>query len=230
VPPHLFVRDIADPEIVGDDLHHADRVLRLRNGERVTVGDGAGNWRQCAWRIGGRPEPDPDIHHDPRPTPSLAVGFALTKGDKPSVVVQKLTECGVDRILPLIAERSVVRWDTAKAGAAVQRWKRVAREAAMQSHRTWLPAIEEIADFRTVINGEPAALAHMGGAALASTHTCILIGPEGGWTEAELDGAATVRLGSQVLRADTAAVAAGVLLNALRDRIVQPPLPTNSQA
>ena len=74
--------------------------------------------------------------------PGLTVAFAPTKGERPEWVVQKLTELGVDRIVPLISERSVVRWAGERGAGAVERLRRVAREAAAQSRRVWLPDVE----------------------------------------------------------------------------------------
>src|SRR4051812_45237865 len=109
---HLFVDPSAGEalaetlDIGGEDGHHLIRVLRLRVGETVTVADGAGGWRPYALgaiapggavRLDATGEPGVE----PVMTPRLAVAFALTKGDKPELVVQKLTELGVDRILPV---------------------------------------------------------------------------------------------------------------------------------
>src|SRR3546814_2905207 len=78
---------------------------------------------------------DLEVAEVPAAAPELTVAFALVKGDKPELVVQKLTELGIDRIVPLRAERSVVRWDEAKAASALTRLRAIARAAAMQSHR-----------------------------------------------------------------------------------------------
>lgn len=222
MPAHLFVEDVEAPAVAGEDRHHAERVLRLRHGEAITVSDGRGRWRQAVWRPGAEPEPVTEVHLDAEPTPMITVGFALTKSDKGAQVVQKLTECGVDRILPLIAERSVVRWDEDKAATAVARWKKVAREAAMQSHRNWLPTVEPVTPFADAVTMRGVVLAHMDGAPLDRMSTFVLVGPEGGWAEAELAAWPCVRLSRSVLRAETAAVAAGVLLTGLRDGIVAP--------
>ena len=87
----------------------------------------------------------------------LTIGFALTKGDKPELVVQKLTELGVDRIVPFVAERSVVRWDDDKAARNVERWRAIAREAAAQAHRPWLPEVAEVRPFAEVVAAVGAA-------------------------------------------------------------------------
>jgi 16S rRNA (uracil1498-N3)-methyltransferase len=215
---HVFVDDVAAPALRDDDAHHLARVLRLRDGEAVTVSDGRGAWRLCAYN-GGALEPQADPQKAESPSPPVAIAFALAKGDKPELIVQKLTELGVDRIVPIAAARSVVRWDDAKAARNVARLDAVARAAAMQSRRAFLPAVEQVATLDEFLAGTPsAALAHPGEGAVAEDLQAIAVGPEGGWTDEE--AALTARhvdLGPTTLRAETAALAAGVLLTALRD-------------
>ncbi len=93
----------------------------------------------------------------------MTVAFSPVKGDRPEWAVQKLTELGVDRIVPLVAARSVVRWTGDRGAAVVERWRRVAREAAMQSRRAWLPAVEEAVAFGRAAAWPGAALAVGGG-------------------------------------------------------------------
>ncbi|MGH9281897.1 MAG: RsmE family RNA methyltransferase, partial [Acidimicrobiales bacterium] len=112
---HAFVADLDAPALDEDDHRHLERVLRLRPGQAVTVSDGDGRWRSCVWRPGGDLEPAGQVEVEPAPAPPVTVGFALTRGDRPEWVVQKLTEVGVDVIVPIRAARSVVRWDEAKA-------------------------------------------------------------------------------------------------------------------
>jgi 16S rRNA (uracil1498-N3)-methyltransferase len=99
----------------------------------------------------------------------------------------------------------------------------VAIEAAMQSRRTWLPTVEEVASFDDLV-GRPAgiALADLAGEAPSLDRPFLLVGPEGGWTPHELAGAPKVRLGPAVYRAETAALAAGIILAALREGLVKP--------
>lgn len=211
---HAFVADLAAPALDADDRHHLERVLRLGPGDPVTVADGNGSWRPC--RFGDDLEPVGEVVVDPPPAPAVTVAFTLVKGDRPEWTVQKLTELGVDVIVPMHTERSVVRWTGERAERHVARLRRVAREAAMQSRRSRLPRVEEVAAFAEVAVRPGALLAAPGGRAPAVGDAVVLVGPEGGWTDAELDGATTLGLGPTVLRAETAAVAAGVLLTALR--------------
>ena len=229
---HVFVADVDAPVIDDADRHHLERVLRLRPGEHVTVSDGAGAWRACVVGTGFVLEPAGEADRSERPRPELTVGFALVKGDRPEWIVQKLTECGVDRIVPFVAERSVVRWDGDKSARNAERLRRVAREAAMQSRRRWLPNVVDPVPFATavrLVKGVGGAVADAGaGEVVSLARPAVLVGPEGGWSgaeraSAEVNGLVAVRLGPQVFRAETAAVAAGVLLAALRDGVVAPP-------
>lgn len=196
-----------------DDRYHLERVLRLRAGDEVTVADGAGGWRQC--RFGPALEPVTEIARAPRPQPPVTVAFAPVKGARPEWAVQKLTEIGVDRIVPLLAARSVVRWPP--GGAHLVRLRRVAREAAVQSRRLWLPVVDDVVGFAAVAGRPGAALAHPGGRPPSLDRPVLLVGPEGGWDDAELASCdAQVGLGPRILRTETAAVVAGALLCALR--------------
>lgn len=203
-----------DPELSRADRHHLERVLRLATGDALTVGDGAGRWRPC--RFGPRLEPTGPVASVPAPEPALTVGFALVKGARPDLVVQKLTELGIDRIIAFRADRSVVRWDEAQAARAVQRWRRVARASVMQCRRLWLPSIDEVSDFDG-LDLAGTVMAVPNGRALAAGENAVLIGPEGGWTDRELlAGPPHVGLGPHVMRSETAAIAAGALLAARR--------------
>ena len=115
--------------------------------------------------------------------PELGVAFALVKGDRPELAVQKLTELGIDVIVPFVAERSVVRWDAERAARHHERLTRIAREAAMQCRRAWLPAVEVVTDFAGVAARSRAAITTVGGQKLDLTsHRLLLVGPEGGWS------------------------------------------------
>lgn len=220
--PHVFVADVAAPELNEDDRHHLERVLRVRAGEEVTVADGHGGWRVCELARGGVLDPVSEPETRPRPAPAITVAFALTKGEKPELAVQKLTEVGVDRIVPFIAGRSVVRWDEARAARNLERLRRVARESAMQSRRVYLPEVSDISDFRTVAALPGATLAEAGGAPPSLDRPVVLVGPEGGWTDDERGtGLPVSALGPHTLRAETAAIVAGTLLVALRKGLVQ---------
>lgn len=219
---HVFVDDVDAPRLSPGDSHHLARVLRLGPGAVVTVGDGAGRWRPGRMSEGDAVEPTGDIEADERPTPAITVAFALVKGDRPELTVQKLTEVGVDRIVPFVAERNVVRWDAAKADRQWGRLCDIARQAAMQCRRSWLPQVDRLASFAAVAALPGAAMADIGGAPPSLDRPVILVGPEGGWSPGErATRLPRVRLGPHVLRAETASITAGALLSALRDGTVR---------
>ena len=223
--PHVFVDDVEHPLLDEGDCHHLERVLRVRPGDPITVSDGRGRWRPCRMApVAGDavPEPAGPVIAVERPRPPLTIAFALTKGERPELTVQKLTELGVDRILLFTAARSVVRWDEGRGARNTERLRRVAREAAMQCRRVHLPEVDGVAAFATAAALEGAALAERDGGPPDLRHPTVLVGPEGGWDDAERAlGLPSVRLGTHVLRAETAAIAAGVLLTALRAETVR---------
>jgi 16S rRNA (uracil1498-N3)-methyltransferase len=218
----VFVADPGTPVLGRDDLHHLGKVLRLRPGEAVVASDGRGTWRLCRFRGGADEthalEPDGEAQVEAEEELPVTVAFAPAKGDRPEWVVQKLTEVGADRIVVLATDRSVVRWEGERAAKSRARLGRVAIEASAQSRRVWLPEVlgpHTLADARAAFFG--LALAERGGAPPGATLAALAVGPEGGWSPDERAlGLPTVGLGEHVLRAETAAVAAAVLLCAGR--------------
>ena len=225
-PAQVFVDDPALPVLADEDAHHLTKVLRLRRGEEVIVADGAGRWARTRWLGDGALEPLRDGHaaggvqREERTEPALTVAFAPVKGERPEWVVQKLTELGIDRIVPVLSERSVVRWTGSRGQATVDRLRRVAREAAAQSRRVWLPEVSDTVRFADLTSlGAPGevVLAQLSGDRPTPAQRVVAVGPEGGWSSDELSsGLPTVGFGLSVLRAETAAVTAGALLASLR--------------
>ena len=225
VVAHVFVAALGDScTVSGDDGHHLARVRRLRVGERITAADDSGRWRPYEIEAVSGAELDliavGGVRTEPRGEPGLAVAFALTKGEKPERVVTQLTEIGVDRILPVVAHRSVVRWDDGRRAAAGARFRRVAREAAMQSHRARLPVIGDVVALASLV-GHPAVLIAEAGASGPPTTSpsggewLVVVGPEGGLEPDEAAALGPVgrfAVGPHVLRAETAAVAAASAL------------------
>jgi 16S rRNA (uracil1498-N3)-methyltransferase len=231
----VFVDDPSHPVLTRDDAHHLLDVLRLRPGESVVAGDGAGSWVPCqvAGPAGGRGsvELGAVLVADGEPTltdrvaPAVTVAFVPAKGDRPEWVVQKLTELGVDRIVPVRSDRSVVRWEHDRADRATERLRRVAREASAQCRRPWLPEVGDVVTLDALTSpSEPApVLAHPGGGPPSLDHPVLVVGPEGGWTDQELAASGgTVGLGPTVLRAETAAVVAGAILCGIRNGLIGP--------
>jgi 16S rRNA (uracil1498-N3)-methyltransferase len=213
---HVFVESLAAPQLSDEDDHHLRRVLRVRDTDVVTIGDGEGRWvtaRLTATDVSV--ESEPTIEAEPR---STVVISAIPKGDRPEWIVQKLTEVGVSSIGFMDCARSVVRWDETRADRQIARLRRVAREAAMQSRRAWLPKVLDVVSFPEAADAAWCALAEPGGEVLAADVDTLLVGPEGGFTEGELGAVARrVSLSSNVLRVETAALAAGLMLTQRND-------------
>jgi 16S rRNA (uracil1498-N3)-methyltransferase len=152
---HVLVDDVASVMLSDEHHHHLARVLRLRSGDCVTVTNGRGSWR-CAvlgsgWPNRAEVEWTSEIFLVSRRLQPVAVGFALTKGDKPETVVQKLAELGVDRIAPFVAEHSVAKWDAEKATRNVARLRVIAAEALQQSRQAWLSQVSDMASLSALL-------------------------------------------------------------------------------
>jgi len=215
-----------------DELaHHALRVLRLRDGESVILFDGEGGEVDArlivrgkagfAW-LGERRALD-------RESPlQVVLVQALASSDKMDWVVQKAVELGVSAIQPVQAERSVLRLTGERADKRVAHWRQVAVAACEQSGRNRIPEVrmlQGLAQWLAANRGEVCyVLAPGGGSGFAAAERPaqpihVLVGPEGGWTEAELAacdaaGCRRITLGPRVLRTETAGLAALAVLQA----------------
>lgn len=216
----VFVADLDTPELSDEDAHHLQRVLRVGPGELVCAADGHGGWRLCHLER-GELSPAGDVGHLVRPAPVLTVGFAPVKGGRPEWAVQKLTEVGIDRIVLLQTDRTVVRWDEDRARRHLARLSRVAREAAQQCRRLWLPELDMMPLGRVDV---AAVLADAGGRPLDPSDHTVVVGPEGGWSREERAGRDVVALADHVLRSETAAVVAGAAMTSLRLGLSRPGL------
>jgi 16S rRNA (uracil1498-N3)-methyltransferase len=239
-PPAAFAPGGASVELSAEESRHLRDVLRLRAGDEAFVFDGEGREFACAVAEAGgrgaraarlevlravepqRPESPLDL--------TLAVG--LLKGEKFDLVVQKATELGAAAVVPLVTKRADVRLrDERDAASRVERWRRLALEAAKQSGRARLPVVGPPATFPDFVAAPPRAgesrllFAERGGrpfdaaagGAGAPAAVRALVGPEGGWDDAELAEASErgwllVTLGGRTLRAETAALAVAAIL------------------
>ncbi len=216
-----FVDDVASPVLDDADAHHLRRVLRLRPGDPVCVSDGHSAARACTLGADGvlTVAGDPVALEVVSPEIMTTVGVVPPKGDRLDLLVAKLTELGVDRIVLLDSERAVVRWDEARAGRALGRLDRIARSSCAQSRRPRLPEIE-LGDLGSLLSSG-APIADLEGRPISVDDRILLIGPEGGWSDAERAAAdapgagGRVQLAGGVLRVETAAIAAAAVMAAL---------------
>jgi 16S rRNA (uracil1498-N3)-methyltransferase len=230
---HTFLPALDDDVTLDDDAgHHLSRVRRVRAGETLTAADGDGRWRPYTV-VGVRPGVV-ELHAqgvpviEPQLEPRLVVAFALTKGTKPDLAVQKLTELGADGVTLLASRRSVPRWSGSRADAALTRLRRIAREAAAQCRRARLPEIHGVlplTDLRGrlgLVVADPAGEELPRVPAPPGGEWVLVVGPEGGLDPDEVaaltspaedrEGPARLRLGPHVLRAETAAIAGAAVL------------------
>ncbi|MCR4399050.1 MAG: 16S rRNA (uracil(1498)-N(3))-methyltransferase [Firmicutes bacterium] len=224
--------------IEGRDAFHMARVLRMSRGDRFIAADGSGvSWEAEVSAVIPGPCVEAsltrELHEHSEPRCKVTLYQAIPKSDKMDVVVQKCTELGVHAIVPLVTQRTICRPEGRKRDSRVERWRRIAREAAAQSGRLVVPGIypplslDECAPDRNspflVLweGGPPPASARRLKDALPGSPPCaaasVLVGPEGGLTEAEVRlmesrGAVAVSLGSRVLRTETAGIVAVALI------------------
>ena len=235
----------SDPPMVTlatEEARHLREVLRLGPGEEVFVLDGAGREFQCLIEESRRDSARLRIVAEVSPARpesplDLTLALALLKGEKFDLVVQKATELGVARILPVVTQRADVRLrDDSDAGKRVARWQRIALEAAKQSGRARVPRVDAPVTFSSLIKksaeGSNARLlmfserdgeslnAACGKLPQTQSPVVALVGSEGGWIDEEIaearsTGWAIVTFGGRVLRAETAAISVAVLLQHL---------------
>ena len=218
---HAFVESLQSPHLDDVDAHHLLKVLRVRDTDSVSLSDGIGGWMTATLSKDASINPTSEIFRVDAPRWPLIVAFAPVKGEKPEVIVQKLTEIGIDEIIPLSPTRfSAVKWDSARAVKLLERLQRVSREAAMQSRRVWLPHVHSVTPLASVLGQYSASLAEPGGQTVSASDRCVIIGPEGGFSPDELEQCAKrVSLGESILRAETAAIVAGALMSRCRKEI-----------
>jgi 16S rRNA (uracil1498-N3)-methyltransferase len=225
--PRLFLPSEIDPQrnvlIAGEEAHYLLAVLRMKAGEELSLFDPSGRHFRARISRAGREGITAELLEElpPARDPARPVVLvqAILKSDKMDLVVRKSTELGVSRIVPVVAERSQVR-STRKG----ERWRKVAREAARQSFRTSVPGVDEPQGLAEFFGGAGSLEGFIfwegGGSSLREARLkhspnplVIAIGPEGGFTEAEVSlagrkGLEVKSLGERILRAETAAVAA----------------------
>jgi 16S rRNA (uracil1498-N3)-methyltransferase len=232
--PLLPGTEIALP---GEVAHHAERVLRLAVGDEVVLFDGSGaEFAARLTALGAHPRAHIAERREPqRESPlGLTLVQALASGDKMDWVIQKAVELGVAAVIPVAAERSVLRLAGERADKRLAHWRQVAVAACEQCGRNRVPEIFGVQPLvRYLAEGRAEAgpgllrllLDPLPGRRLAELDrpagpVHVLIGPEGGWTEVELAaarvaGCTSIRLGPRVLRTESAGLAVVAALQTL---------------
>lgn len=229
--------------LANDDAKHA-RVLRLAPGEHIAVVDSTQDYFEC--EIVAFNEALPVVRITQRlasntPMPSVVLVQGLAKGDKMETIIRHATELGVTGFVPFAAERSIVKLDDKKAAAKTERWRSIAKSAAMQSGQRRVPEVHEpmglpavcgfLSDVAAVlvcweeaphtaaIVNALAPVLEQTGAPQAPACVAVVVGPEGGLTNREVEmllgstaHASLVSLGPSILRTETAGIVAPALV------------------
>lgn len=241
-PPTAFDNKHNTVTLIADEARHLREVLRLKPGDEVFVFDGAGKEFHCRIADSRRDTAQLEVlaavsPAKPESPLQLTLALALLKGEKFDLVVQKATELGVARIVPVITKHADIRLrDESDAAKRVTRWQRIAMEAAKQSGRAVVLSVANVITFASLIErtseaerGSCLMFSEREGQSLLLTKEEIaadakqmtaLVGSEGGWSDEELAAAraagwAIVTLGGRTLRAETAAIAVTALLQHL---------------
>lgn len=220
-----------------EEARHAQRVLRLKAGEKVILFDGSGYEYQAVLREEGKDGLTAQIiersGREEMPV-KLCLVQGIAKGDKMDNIIQKASEIGVAEIYPLDSERTVVRLQGDNAEKKVNRWQHIAREACKQCRRNLIPQVKPVLKMEEVYQeiGEAPALifyekeknqglrqvlSNIKGEVLAKGRLFVLIGPEGGFSEIEVNralkqGVRTASLGPRILRTETAGLVASAII------------------
>ena len=222
-------------ELDADRARYLGRTLRLRVGNRITVFDGQGSEFVATIEAFGRSsvtlrvDEETDAVTESRLRLHLVQG--ISRGERMDFVVQKATELGVKRITPVLTEHGVVKLDAKRARKRCEHWQKVAASACEQCGRVRLPLIDAPIALKhwfgnktrqgdTELILKPGAETPLARIVVPETKACVLIGPEGGFSDSEFEDAAiagfqAVSLGPRVLRTETAAVAALAVMQSL---------------
>ena len=213
--------------VAGSAANHITRVLRLRNGDALTVFDGSGGefgarieeFRKDSVLVSVK-DHRPLDRESPLP---LTLAQGISRGERMDWIIQKATELGTSRIVPLFTKRSVVRLDDKQADRKLQHWRAIAISACEQCGRNRIPELAAPVDFFEVLPADSSGatrilLSPTGDLRIddlqdVAKGITVLIGPEGGLEDVEQEAAIAagfkaVRLGPRVLRTETAAIAA----------------------
>ena len=228
-----------DIRLDGDEAQYLGRVLRLRPGDHINVFNGRDGEYAAELRGFSRKHVEIRVHDrladpdDARTESQLRLHLVqgLARGERMDVIVQKTTELGVKRITPVLTQYCTVGLDAARAAKRREHWQRIAINAAEQCGRLKPPLIDPVSDLNdwlgnnlnranvTELMLDPRAESAFLGSAPPAAKLCLLVGPEGGLADSEIDdarlaGFSGVTLGPRILRTETAAIAAVTLAQA----------------
>ena len=219
----------SEVELRGSDAKHIVQVLRLSPGDWIVLSDGTGKSYEADIVETSPRSVKAKIRalRSERKLSDLTLAIAITKHDKTEIVIQKTVELGIARIIPFHSERTVPRLVEDVTDKKLERWQKIAMEAAKQSGLPYRPKVEVplsfddllkvVSDFSTGIlfwEGETGrSIASYKDALSRPGPKIVIIGPEGGFSKDEVEkaraaGAVTASLGQQILRVETAAIAA----------------------
>lgn len=221
-------------EITGQDAHHLKNVMRAKSGTQFVVSDG--ETREALVELDSFEEQLVKARivemreFDREPSFSVVIAQSLPKGDKMELIIQKCTEIGAAGFVPFVSDRTVVQYDAKKEAKRIERWGKIAKEAAEQSHRNVVPTIDPCLTWKQLLSHvsqydlvlfcyedergrmlrdvvQPYA------ASSQQAKVLIIVGPEGGFSSREVEemaaaGAQCVGLGRRILRAETAGMLA----------------------
>lgn len=227
-PPSAFNFTKRTVTLTADEARHLREVLRLKPGDEVSVFDGAGKEFRARVAQARREFAELDVDEEiaparPESPLQIELAVALLKGEKFDLVVQKATELGVTKIVPLTTKHADIKLrDESDASKRVARWQRIALEAAKQCGRGIVPEVTAPNSFKSVLKDPCLLFSEKNGSSLTEVLSVgeavtAIIGSEGGWSDEELEqartaGAQIVTLGGRILRAETAAITAAALL------------------
>ncbi len=233
----FFVESVhrGEAQITGPDAHHLTRVLRVEAGQKFEISDNRNVYLAEVQAARKDLVSFAILQQIDIPAPSLRLHLfaALIKFERFEWMLEKATELGVERVTPVETERSEKGLGQA-AAKRLPRWNRIAREASEQSRRARLPEIASLLPFEEVLRAQASfryvleeadarpILAALPAKPGAGDEVALLVGPEGGWTDREraaiqASGWTAVSLGKNILRAETAAIAALAILSAAWD-------------
>ena len=221
--------------VSGDEAHHILDVMRLKVSDEVVAFDGSGKEYVGFVKEAGHKSLTIQISRTreaaEKASKSVTLIQAITKKDKMDYIVEKATELGVGSIVPVVTERTIVRWDDEKKSSSVKRWQRIAREAAKQCGRLDVPDIAAVRSFdeaaKDMSKYDRVLLAALADGAVilrealkdfSGKDIAVAIGPEGDFTPKEIaiarqSNTRLVNLGQRVLKSDTAGLAVLAILN-----------------